>query len=81
MGLDIEAKAALLERNIRDSLGEAFLSKLHTITFSTHGVAEPDPYTQDRATVDFRVFVQTKDKQDLSYEKWVEPVLNVIMCR
>ncbi|KAL2014093.1 hypothetical protein VTN00DRAFT_1618 [Thermoascus crustaceus] len=80
VGLDIEAKAALLERNIRDSLGEAFISKLHTIYFSTHGVAELEPYAQDRATVDFRVFVQTKDKQDLSYEKWIQSVLNVIMC-
>ncbi|KAH7089681.1 hypothetical protein FB567DRAFT_521303 [Paraphoma chrysanthemicola] len=80
VGLDIEEKAALLEANIRASLGEEFLSQVSCITFTTHGSAAENPTSQNSATVDFRIFVQAPEKELLSYSKWIEPTLNVIMC-
>lgn len=81
VGLDVQAKAKLLEQNIRDSLGPDLISRLSKIQFMTYGSPGIDSPSQSQATVDFRVFVQASEVSDLSFSKWVEPVLNVIMCR
>ncbi|KIW04668.1 uncharacterized protein PV09_04407 [Verruconis gallopava] len=64
-GLDLEAKAEWIERQIRYSAGEA-AKELSCFKFSLNGYCPDNPRNQDVATVDLRVFVQTKNKNLVS---------------
>ncbi|PSN68625.1 DUF1446-domain-containing protein [Corynespora cassiicola Philippines] len=75
-GLDIEEKAAMLERQARFALDE---SKYHCLKFRTNGRCPENPYTQDAATVDLRVFAQSKDEASLSIDNFFRPVTDIIM--
>lgn len=58
VGLDIEAKARMMEEQIRMALGDT--SKLRVLSLSLNGSVAEDPTDQNSATVDFRVFAQAK---------------------
>ena len=60
-GLDLEQKAGWTERQIRKSMGKN-AEKFSCLKFSLNGYSPEDPWNQDVATVDFRIFVQTKDR-------------------
>tara|TARA_R110002003_G_scaffold58_15_gene5219 strand:+ start:851 stop:1633 length:783 start_codon:yes stop_codon:yes gene_type:complete len=75
-GLDLEEKAAMLERQVRVALDE---SKFHCLKFRLNGRCRDNPYTQDSATVDLRIFAQSKDESALSTENFFRPVTNTIM--
>lgn len=64
-GLDLEAKAEWVERQIRYSAGDA-VKELSCFKFSLNGYCQENPRNQDVATVDLRVFVQTKNKSLVS---------------
>lgn len=80
VGLDVEEKAKLIETHLRLSLGEERIKKLSLLRFTTNGVAAVNPHRQNDATVDFRIFAQAKNKEDLSVENFVRPVWDIIMC-
>jgi hypothetical protein len=61
VGLDLEQKAEWTEKQVRQSMGDN-VKKFSTLKFSLNGYAAEDPRNQDVATVDFRVFAQTKDR-------------------
>lgn len=75
-GLDIEEKAALAERQIRHVLDE---SKYHCLKFRINGRCPDNPSNQDAATVDLRVFAQSRDESAFSVENFLRPVTDVIM--
>ncbi|KAH7131711.1 hypothetical protein B0J13DRAFT_508808 [Dactylonectria estremocensis] len=75
-GLDIEEKAAFLERQIRVGLDE---SKYHCLKFRINGRCPANPRNQDAATVDFRIFAQAKNEEDLSKKNFFLPVTDTIM--
>ena len=60
-GLELEAKAEWIERQIRYSAGDA-VKELSCFKFSLNGYRPDNPRNQDVATCDLRVFVQTKNK-------------------
>lgn len=60
-GLDLEQKAEWTERQIRRSMGKN-AEKFSCLKFTLNGYCPQDPQNQDVATVDFRIFVQTKDR-------------------
>lgn len=60
-GLDLEQKAEWTERQVRKSMGKN-AEKFSCLKFTLNGYCPEDPRNQDVATVDFRVFVQTKDR-------------------
>jgi hypothetical protein len=60
-GIDLEAKAEWVERQIRYSAGDA-VKELSCFKFSLNGYCPDNPRNQDVATVDLRIFVQTKNK-------------------
>lgn len=60
-GLDLEQKAEWTERQIRKSMGKN-AERFSCLEFTLNGYCPPDPRNQDVATVDFRIFVQTKDR-------------------
>lgn len=75
-GLDIEEKAALLERQVRASLD---VSKYHCLKFRVNGRCPKNPANQDAATVDLRIFAQARNEKDLSTAKFLRPVTDTIM--
>lgn len=75
-GLDIEEKSQLLERQVRAGLDE---SKYHCLKFRTNGRCPTNPESQDAATVDVRIFAQSKDQTALSTKNFFRPVTDTIM--
>jgi len=80
VGLDAEEKAKLIEKHIRISLGEERIKRLSVLKFTTNGVAAVNPRSQNSATVDFRIFAQAKNIDDLSMTNFIRPVWDCIMC-
>jgi hypothetical protein len=62
VGLDIEEKCRWTEEQIKYELGEETLKKFTTLKFMQNGSSIIDARNQDVATVDFRIFAQTKDR-------------------
>lgn len=77
-GLDISAKARMMEQLIRAQLG-AHVQKLSHLSFQTIGSCAEDPITQNAATVDFRVIAQARKAEDLAPAKFVRPCIDPIM--
>ncbi|KAJ6092309.1 Protein of unknown function DUF1446 [Penicillium canescens] len=75
-GLDIKEKAAMLERQIRHLLDE---SLYHTLIFRTSGSCASDPSSQDAATVDVRIFAQSRSENALALENFFRPCTDTIM--
>ncbi|KAM5341672.1 hypothetical protein ACJ41O_014703 [Fusarium nematophilum] len=61
VGLDLEEKAEWTERQIRHSIGDR-IKDLSCLRFSLNGYSPDNPRNQEVSTVDFRIFVQTKNK-------------------
>lgn len=76
--LDIEAKARMREDQIRGALGDT--SKFSVLSFSLNGSAAEDPTDQNAATVDFRIFAQAMDIAVLMPDKFLRPMMDLIMC-
>jgi hypothetical protein len=64
-GLDIEEKAKMVERQTIAAFGEHY-KKFTCLKFQRCGAVPRDPQSQDEATVDMRIFAQTKDPDLLS---------------
>ncbi|CAI7565722.1 unnamed protein product [Penicillium bialowiezense] len=75
-GLDLEEKAALLERQVRHALDE---SLYHTLVFRKSGSCAIDPSSQDEATVDLRIFAQSRTESALALENFFRPCTDIIM--
>ena len=78
VGLDIEAKARMLEMQIRKALGDT--SRFHVLKFTLNGTAAENATGQNAATVDFRVFAQAKEEKDLATNRFLRPIVDLIMC-
>ncbi|KAL5315562.1 hypothetical protein ACEPPN_016430 [Leptodophora sp. 'Broadleaf-Isolate-01'] len=77
VGLDITTKGEMLERQIRDALGDT--SRFHVLKFTLNGTAAENPTDQNSATVDFRIFAQARKMKDISTDKFLRPVIDLIM--
>lgn len=66
VGLDIEEKCKWTEEQVKYELGPETLAKFTTLKFMQNGTSVPDARDQDVATVDFRIFAQTKDRELLN---------------
>lgn len=75
-GLDIQEKAAMAETQIRAILDT---NQLHTLKFRTNGSCPEEPTNQDAATVDFRIFAQSRSKTALQPENFLRPCTDIIM--
>lgn len=78
VGLDVEAKARMLELQIRQALGDT--SRFHVLKFTSNGTAAENPENQNAATVDFRIFAQARDERDLATNRFLRPIIDLIMC-
>lgn len=66
VGLDIDEKCKMAEDQIRDELGPERIKKFSCLKFMRNGDSPVDARNQDIATVDFRIFAQSKDRQLLN---------------
>ena len=64
-GLDIKEKALMVERQTIASMGE-FRKDFHTLKFTVTGSVPENPKNQDEATVDLRIFAQSRNPNVLS---------------
>ncbi|KAF2836755.1 DUF1446-domain-containing protein [Patellaria atrata CBS 101060] len=65
-GLHIEEKCKWTEEQIKYELGEEYLKRFTCLKFMQNGSSPIDARNQDVATVDFRVFAQTPDRELLN---------------
>jgi hypothetical protein len=70
-GLDIEEKAKMIERQTKATMGE-HLSKFSCLNFTIAGTVPQDPQSQDEATVDLRIFAQSRDPDILSASSFID---------
>ncbi|KAF2104230.1 DUF1446-domain-containing protein [Rhizodiscina lignyota] len=70
-GLDIEEKAAMVERQTKALMGD-HISKFSCLKFMIAGTVPDDPQSQEEATVDMRIFAQTRDPDILSGNNFVD---------
>lgn len=79
-GLDIMDKARMTEAQCRRML-RPYSSKFSKLAFTVNGSAADNASNQNAATVDFRIFVQAPNAEDISPEKFFRPVVDPIMVR
>ncbi|KAI6805232.1 DUF1446-domain-containing protein [Hortaea werneckii] len=77
-GLDIDAKARMLESQCRRLL-TPYSHRFTTLTFTQTGTALSNAPNQDAATVDFRIFAQAPTAEDLSPARFFRAVGDNIM--
>ncbi|KUJ20437.1 DUF1446 domain-containing protein [Mollisia scopiformis] len=78
VGLDIKDKARMLESQIRHALGDT--SRFHVLKFTLNGTAAENPTDQNSATVDFRIFAQAKNANEVAPDNFLRPIIDLIMC-
>lgn len=71
-GLDIPEKAAMIERQTKARMGPKYLSRFSCLKFTIAGAVPDNPASQDEATVDLRIFAQTKDPELLAGSSFVD---------
>jgi hypothetical protein len=75
-GLDIEEKCKITENQIRYAIGDN-ISKFTKLKFQRMGYSAIDAPNQDVATVDFRIFAQSRDPEVMrpdipnGFNRWV----------
>jgi hypothetical protein len=80
VGLDIQEKAESWANMTRRRFGipengDLTGSKFETLSFQCLGTAEPNPHSEDAATVHVRIFAQAKDYETLAVENFKDPVI------
>lgn len=78
VGLDIEAKARMLESQIRRLLAP-YSSNFTSLNFSVLGASPDNPRNQDSATVTVRILAQAPKAEDLSPRQFLGPITDNIM--
>ncbi|KAF2679247.1 DUF1446-domain-containing protein [Lentithecium fluviatile CBS 122367] len=78
-GLDVTAKARMMEHQIRTIMAAHIYKFLH-LSFQTIGSVPENPSSQNAATVDFRVIAQARRAEDLAPDKFIRPCIDPIMC-
>lgn len=76
--MDILEKARMMELQVRHALGET--SRFSVLDFTLNGSAASDPISQNSATVDFRILAQAQELSSITPDKFLRPILDLIMC-
>lgn len=78
-GLDVDAKARMVEKQVRTLLGD-HVNKLEHLDFQIIGSVPQNPKNQNAATVDFRIIAQARNAADLGGAKFARSCIDPIMC-
>jgi len=63
--------------HIRHALRDT--SRFHVLNFSLNGTCPEDPTDRNTATVDFRVFTQARKERDITPNRFLRPIIDLIM--
>ena len=77
-GLDVPAKARMLEAQLRLAL-LPYSHNYSLLSFRVLGSPAPDSDNQDAATALFRIFAQAKKSEDIAPPKFLRPIIDNIM--
>ena len=77
-GLDVEAKAHMMETQIRHLL-EPHSHHFTKLEFTLNGTAAENARSQNAATVDLRVFAQATQAEELMPAKFLRPCIDPVM--
>lgn len=77
-GLDIPAKARMLEAQLRKNL-KPYSHNFSLLSFTILGSSPDDPQDQNSATVTFRCFAQARKVEHLMPDKFLRPIIDNIM--
>ena len=77
-GLDVPAKARMLEAQLRKGLAP-YSDKFTMLSFSILGTAGVDADNQNAATATFRIFAQAREVGDIIPAKFLRPIIDNIM--
>ncbi|CAG8070745.1 unnamed protein product [Penicillium salamii] len=78
VGLDIEAKARMMEAQIRRSLSP-FSDRFTSLNFDLLGTSASDARDQNRATIPLRIVAQARQEEDLAPTRFMKPIFDNIM--
>ncbi|KAJ7646561.1 hypothetical protein FB45DRAFT_821037 [Roridomyces roridus] len=78
VGLDIAAKARMLEQQVRHHLRDA-IKGFSLLDFQLLGTAGANPRTQDAATVTLRIIAQAPTAEALATNNFLRPLIDLIM--
>lgn len=78
VGLDIDAKARMLESQVRQLLAP-YSSRFTSLNFAVLGSSPDNPKNQDSATVTVRILAQALQAADLSPNRFLRPITDNIM--
>lgn len=78
-GLDIPAKARMMEHLIRAQMGTRVGNFTH-LSFQTIGSCSENPTNQNAATADLRVIAQARRAEYLAPANFMRPCMDPIMC-
>jgi hypothetical protein len=79
IGLDIPEKVKMAEIQMRHRYGPERLKKFLQWTLTSYGSVPSNPRNYNSATIDLRLVAQAKEKDDLSWENFAKPALEIVM--
>ncbi|PVH96035.1 DUF1446-domain-containing protein [Periconia macrospinosa] len=79
IGLDIAEKVKMAEIQMKHRYGKERFSKFSEWTLTSYGSVPVNPRNYNAATIDMRLVAQAKNKEDLSWENFARPALDIVM--
>lgn len=79
IAFDIEEKVKMAEIQMRHRTGPERMKKFSQWTLTSYGSVPSDPQDYNSATVDMRLVAQAKNKEDLSWDNFSKPAIEVVM--
>jgi hypothetical protein len=79
IGLDIPEKVKMAEVQMKHRFGPEKMSKFLQWTLTSYGSVPSDPKNYNSATIDMRLVAQARDKEDLSWDNFAKPALEIVM--
>lgn len=76
---DIPEKIKMAEIQMKHRTGTERMKKFLEWTLTSYGSVPSDPQDYNSATVDMRLVAQAKDKEDLSWDNFAKPALEIVM--
>jgi hypothetical protein len=76
---DIPEKIKMAEVQMKHRTGTERMKKFLEWTLTSYGSVPLDPQDYNSATVDMRLVAQAKNKEDLSWDNFAKPALEIVM--
>ncbi|KAF2029461.1 DUF1446-domain-containing protein [Setomelanomma holmii] len=79
IGLDIPKKIKMAGIQMKHRTGPERMAKFLQWTLTNYGSVPSNPRNYNSATIDLRLVAQAKEKEDLSWDNFAKPALEIVM--